>query len=86
MPHLEVEMRLLNARHFASATRGVGDLIFSKPTLAVEHEWELLAWELNCVDLYQVGGKTDFSRRRLFNNQIYLRCTWQREAAKVFRA
>jgi len=51
-------MRLLNARHFASAARGVGDLIFSKPTLAVEHEWELLAWEPNCVDLYRVGRKT----------------------------
>jgi hypothetical protein len=31
-------MRLLNARHVASSTRGVGDLIFSEPTFTVEHE------------------------------------------------
>ena len=32
-PNLKVEMRLLNARHVASARGGVGDLIFSEPTL-----------------------------------------------------
>src|SRR5262245_41823758 len=34
-----MEMRLLNARHFASGTRGVDTLIFSEPIFTVEHEW-----------------------------------------------
>jgi hypothetical protein len=42
MPHLKMEMRLLNTRHVASDTRGVGDLIFPEPTFTVEHEWGAL--------------------------------------------
>jgi hypothetical protein len=41
MPHFKMKMRLLNARHAASRTRGVGELIFSGPTFTVEHEWQL---------------------------------------------
>jgi hypothetical protein len=38
MADLKMEMRLLNTRHVASSTRGVGALIFSEPTFIVEHE------------------------------------------------
>jgi hypothetical protein len=38
MPHLKMEMGLLNTRHVASSTRRVGDLIFSEPIFTVEHE------------------------------------------------
>ena len=38
MPDLKMEMRLLNARHIASSTRGVADMIFSEPSFSVEHQ------------------------------------------------
>jgi hypothetical protein len=41
MPHLKMQMWLLNTRHVASGTRGVADLIFSKPISTVEHEQRL---------------------------------------------
>ena len=38
MPDLKMEMWLLNARHVASSTRGVRNLIFSESIFTVEHE------------------------------------------------
>ena len=35
-------MRFLNTRHVSSRTCGDGDLIFSRLTFLVEHEWALL--------------------------------------------
>src|SRR5438045_6330666 len=49
MPDLEVEMRLFNARHCAYRGVGVGDLVFSEPISAVEHECRLKIAEISAL-------------------------------------